>query len=889
MINLQTLPPFSTILAPSYLHPILRKEWMEQQNGCIGVKILDLTSYISSLTHKESKNRIEISFLYREQLKNSSFPIQTYASIAQTPSFLKECYTFIEKMKFYHMDIAQLPSKTPAQQEMKAIISCLYAIETPQDQQNDALLHLGDCSSIYIYDAFTTLKEQAILNQLVDKGAHLLQNTPPTQEKAFYHAINLRQECEAVAQYIIEQNLDANDILLTLCSLSYQAVIEQVFQRYKIPYTLLQKSRTSIITQRFYSLLCYALTKENEDLFACMDARAIRHEHIDELREYMELFDSDIQQPFSHLQQLKTKGHILDELEVEKLKELETIAETCRQALMADITMLMEEDIPALIVNLLTLLKKHMTKATTEELQTLSKIQELLSLCYPYLSTKDDLAFLLPEIQAISVSKSVNELHGVIVGDLKQILHDRPYHFILGATQKNYPAFPAESGIFDEIYLRETPLPDMETRYQHYLAQCDKLLHANHHLIISYPLGSYEGKGNEAALEIEEEMQTAPMAYPLIENYEPITSSYTIHPETAKALFVKNGHIKGSISAIERFIHCPYAYFLRYGLSLREPMEHGFDNSYMGTMAHYVLETLVEELGKGYTKATIERIEEIVDQEVAAIQEVFTNNADLMQIIKHRFLVSFTQTLQRLDDFETHSAMKPYLQEYEFHQEFPIEEGISFALKGYIDRIDASGNFHCILDYKSSAKSLSEEKVFAALQLQLLTYSIVAKKQLGKDVLGAYYISLKNQNIPYIAGKMKRRPVGFVESDKAEYEESILKTHRFNGWTMRKDIDMLDDNGKHVVGVSMNKEGVVKARKYYNYETICAWFYDIYQKIGKRILSGDINCNPDKDACLYCSYHEICRFKGFTSERKPMVELDDTLYWEGGNDDADME
>ena len=286
-------------------------------------------------------------------------------------------------------------------------------------------------------------------------------------------------------------------------------------------------------------------------------------------------------------------------------------------------------------------------------------------------------------------------------------------------------------------------------------------------------------------------------------------------------------------------------------------MQHGFDNSYMGTMAHYALETLVDELGKQYTKAAMERIEEIVNQEVEAIAAVFPNNADLMEVIKHRFLVSFAQTLKRLDDFETHSSMGPYLQEYEFHEEFPITEDISFALKGFIDRIDASGNFHCILDYKSSAKSLSEDKVFAALQLQLLTYSIVAKKQLHKDILGAYYISLKNQNIPYIAGKMKRRPVGFVETEKDDYEENILKAHRISGWTMRKDIDMLDDNGSHIIGVSMNKDGIVKARKYYRYETIYEWFISLYRTIGNRMLSGDIACSPDADACTYCAYYEF--------------------------------
>lgn len=888
-MTLTTLPPFSILLAPSYLHPMLREQLMKQQDGCLGLRILSPASYISSLMNKEAKDSLEMIFLYKEELVSLRDQFSTYGSIILAPSFLMECYNFMETMKFHHILPEQLPHHTQAQQELKQIVERLYPIESAQDIQNLAIANLQDASNVFIYDSFDTLKEKIIFDVLYQNGAKLIPCDKVKQHKEFYHAINMRQECEAVAQYIIQHDLDAQTIVLTLCASTYKPVIEQVFQRYQIPYTLLQKTKSSIIVQRFANMISYAITQDNEDLFACMDAGVFHHEHLDQVREYMEIFDSTILEPFDHLGQITSQGHILDEIEVHKLKELEIVAEACRNDLMSVISMMLETDIPLLIQNLLSILRDSMKHASMDDVQALKSIQETMAVCYPYLHTKEDLEFLLPQIQSISVSKSVRELHGVIIGDLKQIITGKEYHFILGATQKNYPAFPSESGIFDESYLRETTLPDMETRYQHYMAQCEKQLQANKHLIVSFPLGSYEGKGNEAALEIEEALSIDPLPYPLVENYERIDPSFHIRQDTARALFVKDGHIKGSISAIERYIHCPYAYFLRYGLSLREPMKHGFDNSYMGTMAHYVLETLVDELGKSYTKAAMERIEEIVDHEINAIKEVFPNNADLMLIVKHRFLVSFTQTLKRLDDFETHSAMKPYLQEYEFHQEFPIEDGISFALKGYIDRIDASGNFHCILDYKSSAKSLSEEKVFAALQLQLLTYSIVVKKQLHKDVLGAYYISLKNQNIPYIAGKMKRRPVGFVESDKETYEENILKSHRFNGWTMRKDIDMLDDNGTHIMGVSMNKDGIVKARKYYNYEAICDWFHDLYSVIGKRILSGDISCTPDADACTYCSYHEICRFKGFASERKPLVDIDDTLYWEGGVNDADME
>ena len=886
---IENLPPFSIILAPAYLHPILRAEIMKQTSGCMGLQLLSPQTFLASYTQKQARDHVEVSFLYKQNIEKIISRLQTYGSIALTPSFLMECYDFVETMKFYHITIEELPSKTQAQQEIKMILTNIFPIQTAQDIWNEAILRITDCSNVYIYDAFYSLKDQKILDILTSKGANTISLPKPQQQKEFYHAINPRQEVEAIAQYIIQHDLDADDIVMTLASSTYKPLIEQIFKRYEIPYTLLQKTKTSIITQRFVNLIAYALSFDQEALLACMDAGIFQLEHLDEVREYIEIFSVDVFQPFDHLRNIQAKGHILDEVEILKLKELEETAESGRQELCDTLSLLKEDDVHTLINHLFDILQNSMKEASVEDVSVLSDIQEVVSSSWNYLNTKEDLAFLSPFIEQISISKSVREIQGVMIGDLKQIIPNRTHHFLVGATQKNYPAFPSESGIFDEIYLHDTPLPDMEIRYQFYIAQCEKQLQTNPHLIVSFPLGTYEGKGNEAALEIEEEMKCDPIAFPIVENYERITQTYSIQPETAKALFVKGHHIKGSISAIERYIHCPYSYFLRYGLSLREPMQHGFDNSYMGTMAHYVLETLVDEFGKQYTKAAMDKIEEIVDQEVESIAEVFPNNADLMEVIKHRFLVSFVQTLKRLDDFETHSAMHPYLQEYEFHEEFPIKDDISFALKGFIDRIDASGNFHCILDYKSSAKSLSVDDVFAALQLQLLTYSIVAKKQLHKDILGVYYVSLKNQNIPYIAGKMKRRPVGFVETEKDEYEENILKAHRLSGWTMRKDIDMLDDNGSHIIGVSMNKDGIVKARKYYSFETIYEWFISLYRTIGNRMLSGDIACSPDADACTYCTYYEICRFKGFSSERKPLVDIDDTLYWEGGVGDADME
>ena len=109
----------------------------------------------------------------------------------------------------------------------------------------------------------------------------------------------------------------------------------------------------------------------------------------------------------------------------------------------------------------------------------------------------------------------------------------------------------------------------------------------------------------EAALEIEDYVQkqhanpkAGSVAYPLYSSYEPVSTNITLSPEMAQALFVKDKMIRGSISALERYVKCPFSYFLRYGLSLREPMKVGFPDSYAGTLAHYLLETFTGNMGR---------------------------------------------------------------------------------------------------------------------------------------------------------------------------------------------------------------------------------------------------------------------------------------------------
>ena len=246
-------------------------------------------------------------------------------------------------------------------------------------------------------------------------------------------------------------------------------------------------------------------------------------EQLQKLKDYLDVFSCDIEEAFDHLQQIEDEGHILDALELAKLQKLEEEAELVRQQLVV----------------------------------YLRPLKQPISM----------------EAMIQTQSSAPTERSGAIVCDLRQSPFCRKHLFILGCTQKDYPAFQTKKGIFDENYhALISAYPSMERRYQFYLKQISAMLYAAPSVYVSYPLGTYEGKGMEAALEIEDYVQkqhanpkAGSVAYPLYSSYEPVSTNITLSPEMAQALFVKDKMIRGSISALERYVKCPFSYLYKGG------------------------------------------------------------------------------------------------------------------------------------------------------------------------------------------------------------------------------------------------------------------------------------------------------------------------------------
>lgn len=870
---MQKIENHSIILAPSILHPVIQKELLHNKFGIMGIRLSTIEGYFLSLV-PHPNHFDDILFCYRELMMPMQASLHIFHDVCLQDYFLQECMQFIDDIKLHDICITSLPRTNQEEIELANILDVLYGIPTKMDYIRSAFDHLSSQQKIYIYPMIMKHSEQVLVKQLIAHQAVVLETITYDPKTMFYHAMNRREEVEGLAQYIIHHEMDVHDMNIMICNPQYKHLIQQIFNRYNIPFTLLSKPIQHLPAKRFAVLLAFYLQPDQEHFIALLDHMMIKLAHISELKEYMSLFEKNWQDDFIDIPELSSE--LISSYELDKLRDIRKHAiETQSQ-----IRVILE---PLIALPwqeaLLEIDRMIATSLSSQHYNDLMHLQQYIQHVFPHLHSHDDLTFLCECLKKKSASIHETQLQGVLIHDLKTLLPQRKYHVILGATQADYPAISVKKGIFDEAYYAKTSYPTLQKRYDDDMKQVAQQLAISPHLIISYPLGNFEGKGNEAALEIESFVKAKAKPYPIQYTYEKYANMHSITPLQAKLLYMKEDILHASISSLEKYIQCPFAYYLRYGLRLKEPFQLSFNEGKIGTLAHHILEQLTKTYGKQYCDTKMDTIFALLNQEIQPLLTLYPNRIHWFDLLKQRMLLNIEQNLKVLKDMEDHSEMHILKSEYEFYRDYSIKEGV-LRLHGFIDRIDEKNEFIRIIDYKSSPKSLNEKDVFAAVQLQLITYGIISQQQFQKKLLGTHYVSLKNENISYEAGKIKRRPVEYIPFQDQDYEETFYQTHRMQGWNMDEHLEILDDNGAHVVGISMNKSGEVKARKLYHMDTLKEHFETMYQTIGSKILSGNISLTPGEHACDYCNYHEICRFKGLATKKEVLIELDDSIYVE---------
>ena len=380
----------------------------------------------------------------------------------------------------------------------------------------------------------------------------------------------------------------------------------------------------------------------------------------------------------------------------------------------------------------------------------------------------------------------------------------------------------------------------------------------------------------------------------------------------------------GSVTRLEQYARCAYAYFLSYGLQLQERKEYALEPVDMGTLYHEALERysrLLEDAGESWFSISRERMDELVGQAVLATYQNLKKTEILEDArdayVLRRMEKTLRQTVQVLTGQVRKGKFVPRAFEVDFLQvsdlgalQFALDEMHRMRLRGKIDRLDTYETdrtvYVKIVDYKSGNQDFDLLRFYHGLQIQLVLYmgaamEGVSREHPGKEVLpGAmFYYHIDH---PLADGNRFRKP--------EEVKQEIFRQLKMRGLVNAQPevIDALDvglAGRSDVIPVTLKKDGTPGAvssvmdpkRMNLLYEYVRRQIADT----GRHILEGDFDCRPyllgQSGGCDYCDYHSICGFdrklEGYQCRRLEQLSNEEIMakiekeLEEGGKEDGD--
>ena len=439
---------------------------------------------------------------------------------------------------------------------------------------------------------------------------------------------------------------------------------------------------------------------------------------------------------------------------------------------------------------------------------------------------------------------------------------------MVNKIKKLFPELKEESDVINKNY----EITNKNMTYQELLENISELKNGNKIDDIWYTIYEYYKNQNKWYSKVQQDLQGI--------DYTNIPEN--INKETIEKLY--GNTLNASVSKLEKFAQCPFSYYLQYGLRLKEKEELKVQNFDTGSFMHETIDeffkkvknenislpelvtdeekiqnlvdTVVEEkldMGKKYTfvatpkyKVLVKRLKRIVAKALKYIIE---------GLVYSEFNIEGTEI-----EFGKKGKYKPIL--------IQLDDGKKVEITGKIDRIDTAnseeGKYLRIIDYKSSAKNIDLNEVYAGLQIQLLTYMDAVCKEEDLLPAGVLYFSLLEQ---------------MIKADKKiteeQIEEELRKNFKMKGLILAdiKVIKMHDKNlesgTSKLVPATLTKSGDISEGKTNGvnkeeFEVLQNYIYRTIKQIAKEILTGNINIKPynkkGQKPCDYCSYKAICGF-----------------------------
>ncbi len=374
-----------------------------------------------------------------------------------------------------------------------------------------------------------------------------------------------------------------------------------------------------------------------------------------------------------------------------------------------------------------------------------------------------------------------------------------------------------------------------------------------------------------------------------------------------KMEFLYGSPTYASVSRLESYKSCPFAFYVQYGLGAKERKIYSMNPPDIGTFMHkviekfsfYILEQNISwrELEKQWCK---ERVSDIVDEMLTNMQGSGLAGSQRYTALTVRLKRVVVRAVWLIAEHIRRSNFDPLGYELGFGEgeQFPpiiieLDSGAKINLVGRIDRVDAleteEGTYLRIVDYKSGYKDLKLSDVYYGLQLQLLTY-LDALRQNGETALttpilpgGVLYFRIDDPII--------RRNSKISEE---EIEMAIMKQLKMKGLLLAdvkliREMDNSLQGSSSIIPATINKDDVLgkasKVASLTQFKMLQTYVRTLLKDLCEEIMRGNVSIKPYKKkgitSCTYCDYSAVCQFDPALKENtfEPLHDQKDEDVW----------
>ena len=856
-------------IVPSYARKQIMNKLVDTNNP-FDKQVLSFSAFKNSLINEEVNELTQEARLFND-IKNHINKDNIFYNQLSFPAFFNYFYKFAKQLIRYDIKAEDLPIDDEQDLNKKEILDYFLNNDLIEKKIKEIIKKENDFSNLEIYDYFyPDYSDHKDIESLLNKKANLIkqENKNKTRYSCKF-ANNPAKEIISVAQYIISNKIDLDDCVLMLSNKQeYALLIRRIFEYYKIPYKI-QYEEDNKQAQRFISLLSF-IRKQNLDTFISAYNNNCFEVSDNILIEYIMNLNLDYEDLLKPLDSIKNilnnsnnKEYIINTFGDKKLKNINIKEEEC-EALMEKIrpTLLnIKEYINKPLIQQATLAYNHLysdINNTQTNINEINDIEELRNVCLSIIDENDNFDLLLYELNNLKSSRKIEYEDGIRVVDVYDDLKTAKNAIILGCIQENYPKSIAISGFFDEDYIeRIKNYPTLLERTEYFNDNYKKLLETYEEVIFSYPLASIDGKQYQRSSLIgdyvakNEKKEVIEEAWEYKEIDKDNFKEEKISEENAKDLYLVDGLLKSSPSAFEKYVGCPFAYFIEKGLKIEDEAL-SVEASIVGNIQH----NLLERYFKGDIDLNKDNIIKYLDPYFEIIKDTIKYKDIEYNSMKERLADGLRSSVAFLEEFRNSDDYKYYPEQQINNFKWKLEDN-TLVFNGKIDRLDIKENNYRIIDYKSSEKTVNLGNVKKGINFQLLAYLVIyalqaENKNLNPELFA--YLSLKNKKIDKeynVDDKQLRKEE--IKYKAYSLDDSIADEQFFNTSNLIKTKDKI--SGKS------------------DFEYVKEIIEKLFTNISKKILSGDISIEPKNGACVFCKYMNLCHFKGEDLGKEEMEDL----------------